>query len=167
MRRRPEGRRLSVFVWSRRDRHTLRDRCASSRPCKFSKSSALASIVLVPAAGIEPTFTASETAVLPLDDTGVKTIRDPAGSRTQTVGVRDRCSPLSYETVRGSTRSRTETNRFKGPLHTTVLSTRASREGRAPFQSVVPFVHVVHRERIELSWPEGARFTAESVSITV
>lgn len=73
--RRPEGRRLSVLVWSRRDRHTLRDRCASSRPCELSKSSALASIVLVPAAGIEPTFTASETAVLPLDDTGVSLLQ--------------------------------------------------------------------------------------------
>ena len=65
---------------SRRDRHHEPDGLRPSRPFEFSKSKALASHVLVPAAGVEPTFTVSETGVLPLDEAGMAS---RAQSRTE------------------------------------------------------------------------------------
>ena len=119
MRRRPEGRRLSVFlVEERLSRANRTSDARRQRPCKLSKSSALASIVLVPAEGFEPPFARSELAVLAIgrSRSAVNAVSGLGENRTLTERLRGACSTFELR-ARGSHRNRTCLVSVKSRLH--------------------------------------------------
>lgn len=171
MRRRPSGRRLSVFLVEERPARGTAVDARRHVLSAMSKSSALAGIVLDPAAGVEPALTRSERVVLPLDEAGVSFCRGCGGNRTRQRPSKSRLlDPQATHPFVG--RLGVGPRPFELKARCTPPCSRPARHAKGErrfFLLLLSWVifAFVHRERIELSWPEGAPFTAEPVSIPV